>query len=176
MTRGLDLAVADTVRETLWFSAYGGGRSYSEIELNPEYRYILEPGEALANRYRDDAVLHKFYRMVNLPPALSPSGSPPRVNCPVRQAGRVPHFAKVSGAFGTGTAVLARKQEGDTVLLRKTSVGAKLPARFAAFCGPGQASGGRRLRAVGALSPNWSRQVQVDHPRATALATAVQPV
>jgi hypothetical protein len=32
--------------------------------LDPEYRYILEQGEALANRYRDDAVLHKFYRMV----------------------------------------------------------------------------------------------------------------
>jgi hypothetical protein len=32
--------------------------------LDPQYRYILEQGEALANRYRDDAVLHKFYRMV----------------------------------------------------------------------------------------------------------------
>jgi hypothetical protein len=64
LTRGLDLAVAGAVRETLWLSACGGGRSYSEHELDPEYRYILEQGEALANRYRDDAVLHKFYRMV----------------------------------------------------------------------------------------------------------------
>jgi hypothetical protein len=64
LTRSLDLAIADTVRQTLWLSACGGGRSYSEHELDPEYRYILEQGEALANRYRDDAVLHKFYRMV----------------------------------------------------------------------------------------------------------------
>jgi hypothetical protein len=64
LTRSLDLAVADAVRETLWLSACGGGRSYSEHELDPEYRYILEQGEALANRHRDDAVLHKFYRMV----------------------------------------------------------------------------------------------------------------
>jgi hypothetical protein len=64
LTRSLDLAVADAVHETLWLSACGGGRSYSDHELDPEYRYILEQGEALANRYRDDAVLHKFYRMV----------------------------------------------------------------------------------------------------------------
>jgi hypothetical protein len=64
LTRGLELGVADGVREALWLSACGGGRSYSEHELDPEYRYILERGEALANRYRDDAVLHKFYRMV----------------------------------------------------------------------------------------------------------------
>jgi hypothetical protein len=56
--------VADAVRETLWLSACGGGRSYTEHQLDPEYRYILEQGEALANRYRDDAVLEKFYRMV----------------------------------------------------------------------------------------------------------------
>ena len=64
LTRGRDLAVADAVRETLWLSACGGGRSYTNHELDPEYRYILERGEALANRYRDDPVLHKFYRMV----------------------------------------------------------------------------------------------------------------
>ena len=32
--------------------------------MDPEYRYILEQGEALANRYRDDAILEKFYRMI----------------------------------------------------------------------------------------------------------------
>jgi hypothetical protein len=64
LTRGQDLTVADAVRETLWLSACGGGRGYTNHELDPEYRYILEQGEALANRYRDDAVLHKFYRMV----------------------------------------------------------------------------------------------------------------
>jgi hypothetical protein len=64
LARSEDLAVADAVRQTLWLSACGGGRSYSEHELDPQYRYILEQGEALANRYRDDVVLHKFYRMV----------------------------------------------------------------------------------------------------------------
>jgi len=64
LTRGEDLAVADSVRESLWLSACGGGRGYTNHELDPEYRYILEQGEALANRYRDDPVLHKFYRMV----------------------------------------------------------------------------------------------------------------
>jgi hypothetical protein len=64
LTRGLELGVEDAVRRILWLSACGGGRSYSEHELDPEYRYILEQGQALANRYRDDAVLHKFYRMV----------------------------------------------------------------------------------------------------------------
>jgi DNA polymerase III delta prime subunit len=64
LTRSLDLAVADAVHETLWLSACGGGRGYTNHELDPEYRYILEQGEALANRYRDDAILHKFYRMV----------------------------------------------------------------------------------------------------------------
>jgi hypothetical protein len=64
LTRGEDLAVINAVREALWLSACGGGRGYTNHELDPEYRYILEQGEALANRYRDDAALHKFYRMV----------------------------------------------------------------------------------------------------------------
>lgn len=64
LTRGLELGVADAVRRILWLSACGGERGYTDHELDPEYRYILEQGEALANRYRDDGVLHKFYRMV----------------------------------------------------------------------------------------------------------------
>jgi hypothetical protein len=60
----LELGVEDAVRRILWLSACGGDRSYTDHELDPEYRYILEQGEALANRYRDDPVLHKFYRMV----------------------------------------------------------------------------------------------------------------
>jgi hypothetical protein len=64
LARSEDHAVADAVRQTLWLSACGGGRSYSKHELDPQYRYILERGEALATRYRDDTVLHKFYRMV----------------------------------------------------------------------------------------------------------------
>lgn len=59
-----EFAVAEAVRETLWLSACGGGRSFTNSELDPQYRYILEQGEALANRYRDDLVLAKFYRMI----------------------------------------------------------------------------------------------------------------
>jgi hypothetical protein len=64
LARSQDLAVSERIHQTLRLSACGGGRSYSEHGLDPQYRYILEQGEALANRYRDDAVLHKFYRMV----------------------------------------------------------------------------------------------------------------
>ena len=64
LARSEELAVADAVREKLWLSACGGGRSYSDHGLDPQYQYILEQGEALANRYRDDAILHKFYRGV----------------------------------------------------------------------------------------------------------------
>jgi hypothetical protein len=64
LARGDDFAVAGLIRESLLGSACGGGRSYSDHELDPEYRYILEQGEALANRYRDDALLGKFYRHI----------------------------------------------------------------------------------------------------------------
>lgn len=64
LSRADVLGVAKAICQALWLSACGGGRSYSGQELDPEYRYILEQGEALANRYRDDPVLGKFYRMV----------------------------------------------------------------------------------------------------------------
>jgi hypothetical protein len=64
LARSEEFAVADAVRQMLWLSACGGGRSYTNHGLDPQYRYILEQGEALANRYRDVAILHKFYRMV----------------------------------------------------------------------------------------------------------------
>jgi hypothetical protein len=64
LARSEELAVVDAVRETLWLSACGGGRSYTNHQLDPEYRYILEQGEALANRFRDDAILGKFYHMI----------------------------------------------------------------------------------------------------------------
>ncbi len=64
LARGEELAAALEVGETLWLSAVGGGRSYTNHDLDPEYRYILEQSQALANRYRDDALLGKFYRTV----------------------------------------------------------------------------------------------------------------
>jgi hypothetical protein len=64
LERSENLKVANAVRETLWLSACGSGRSFTEGEVDPEYRYILEQGEALANRYRDDGLLASFYRMI----------------------------------------------------------------------------------------------------------------
>jgi hypothetical protein len=64
LTRSEALAAAEGVHQALWLSASGGGRSYTNNQLNPEYRYILDQGEALANRHRDDLVLGKFYRMI----------------------------------------------------------------------------------------------------------------
>jgi hypothetical protein len=59
-----EFAVTKEVRETLWLSACGGGRSFTNHEVDPQYRYILEQGDALSNRYRDDVILGKFYRMI----------------------------------------------------------------------------------------------------------------
>jgi hypothetical protein len=65
LTRSEALDVTQGVRQALWDSACGGGRIYSGDELAPEYRYILEQGEALANRYGDDPILGPFYRVVS---------------------------------------------------------------------------------------------------------------
>jgi hypothetical protein len=64
LTRGKDLLVTDAIREALFDSACGGGRSFTNGDLNPEYRYIAEKGQDLANRYKDDPVLGPFYRMI----------------------------------------------------------------------------------------------------------------
>ena len=49
------------VAHVLWSSACGGGRHFTEDELDPKHKYILEQGDALANRYKDDPVLGPFY-------------------------------------------------------------------------------------------------------------------
>ena len=64
LTRSEALGVLQGVCQALRVSASPGGHIYSEHELVPEYQHILERGEALANRYRDDPILGKFYRMV----------------------------------------------------------------------------------------------------------------
>jgi hypothetical protein len=62
LKRGGELAVFEKVRRRLLFSVCGGVRGYSGGQLDPECRYILEQAEALANRFRDDALLNGFYR------------------------------------------------------------------------------------------------------------------
>lgn len=64
LTKASDFNVITAIRETLWHSACGGGRGFTNGELDPEYRYILKQAEALANHYRGDTVLEPFYRMV----------------------------------------------------------------------------------------------------------------
>ncbi|MDB6040454.1 MAG: hypothetical protein JWM99_4295 [Verrucomicrobiales bacterium] len=64
LNRSEEFAVAGEVRQTLLHSACGGGRSFTEDELDPEYRYILDQSSDLANRYRDNPLLTKFYRAI----------------------------------------------------------------------------------------------------------------
>ncbi len=64
LDRAASLDATMAVREILWLSALGGSRGFTDGRPDPEYRYILEQGEALANRYRDDPVLGPFYRTI----------------------------------------------------------------------------------------------------------------
>jgi hypothetical protein len=64
LARGKVLRVGDAIQQTLYFSACGGGRSFTEGELDPEYRYIAEQAQDLANRYKDDPYLSEFYRII----------------------------------------------------------------------------------------------------------------
>lgn len=61
LTQSERFGILNQVTEQLWLSACGGGRSYTNDELDPEYCYILEQAQDLARRYRDDPVLCRFY-------------------------------------------------------------------------------------------------------------------
>jgi hypothetical protein len=64
LTRGKELQTADAIQRKLYESACGGSRHFVEGELDPQYRYIAEQGQDLANRYRDDPVLGTFYQLI----------------------------------------------------------------------------------------------------------------
>ena len=64
LTRATSFQVSDDVREILWLSALGGSRGFTGGRPHPEYRYILEQGDALANRYCNDSFLGPFYRTI----------------------------------------------------------------------------------------------------------------
>lgn len=54
---------APAVHEVLWQSGFRhGSRAWTDNELNPEYRYILDRSQLLANRYQSDPILGPFYR------------------------------------------------------------------------------------------------------------------
>ena len=65
LDRAASFDAATAVREILWLSALGGSRGLTNGRPDPEYRYRLEQGDALANRYRDDSVLGPFYRTIS---------------------------------------------------------------------------------------------------------------
>lgn len=64
LVRAIEVSTVSEIREILWRSACEGGRGWSEGRLDPEYRYILEQAESLANRHRDDPHLATFYRSI----------------------------------------------------------------------------------------------------------------
>jgi hypothetical protein len=64
LARGQELGAMSEVTNTLLLSACGGSRSYADSGLGPQYKYILEQGDALANRFRDDPLLQSFYREI----------------------------------------------------------------------------------------------------------------
>jgi hypothetical protein len=64
LARGQELGAMNEVTKTLLLAACGGGRTYSDSELDPEHKYILEQADALANRYRDEPLLQSFYREI----------------------------------------------------------------------------------------------------------------
>jgi hypothetical protein len=64
LARAKVLRVGEAIQQSLYLSACGGGRSFSEGELDPEYRYIAEQAQDLANRYKDDPYLSEFYRII----------------------------------------------------------------------------------------------------------------
>ena len=64
LSRGEGFRVEDKVRKHLWRSACGGGRSYSDNQLDEQYRYIRSDAEKLAAAYSADLVLSSFYKMI----------------------------------------------------------------------------------------------------------------
>jgi hypothetical protein len=64
LARGQEVGVASEVTKTLVLSACGRGQTYTGDELDPESKYILEQGDALANRYRNDPLLQSLYRAI----------------------------------------------------------------------------------------------------------------
>ena len=61
LTRAAELKDVDRVLRMLRDSALGGARGYTGGDLNPEYRYLIDQSELLANKYRDDPILGRLY-------------------------------------------------------------------------------------------------------------------
>jgi len=64
LNRAPELQDVDRVLDVLRDSALGGARGHTGEDLDPEYRYLIDQSELLANRYRDHPVLGRLYRLI----------------------------------------------------------------------------------------------------------------
>ncbi len=64
LTRSHALGVHTELFHVLLHSACGAGRSYSNNQLDPQYRYIREEAERLAHCFAGDVILEPFYNAI----------------------------------------------------------------------------------------------------------------
>ena len=64
MSRAITFGIKEQMAQLLKDSACGGGRAYSDNQLDPKYRYIREEAERLAAEHRKDPFLFPFYKMI----------------------------------------------------------------------------------------------------------------
>jgi hypothetical protein len=64
LSRAIELDDLDGTQRALLASALGGARGYTNGELDPEYRYLIDQAELLANRFREDPALARFYTTI----------------------------------------------------------------------------------------------------------------
>ena len=64
LTRSQALGVHTRLFDVLLNSACGAGRSYSDNQLDPQYKYIRAEAEKLAHRFVGDVILEPFYNAI----------------------------------------------------------------------------------------------------------------
>ncbi len=64
LDRASELKDLERVHCALLHSALAGARGYTNGDLSPEYRYLIDQAELLANRFREEPVLGRFYAMI----------------------------------------------------------------------------------------------------------------
>lgn len=64
LSRAADFGVKDKILRELWASACGGGRSWTNNQLDPQFHYIRKDAERLAVDHGADPILSQFYKMI----------------------------------------------------------------------------------------------------------------
>jgi hypothetical protein len=64
LVRAEDLGALVEIRQSLIDSVLGGAREFTNGELGPLYRHILDRAEALATRHRDDPHQGALYKAI----------------------------------------------------------------------------------------------------------------